>query len=95
MLNGVRIGVRVDDANSELNAGSFVAVENLAQPVWIGRYSANYSDGLFDNVMFFNKELSPLDVKLLYNGGAGRETIPIGIENQLSRTGQRFLSHQL
>ena len=98
LSSGLKIylnGVRVDDANSELNAGSFVAVENLAQSVWIGRYSANYSDGLFDNVMFFNKELSPLDVKLLYNGGAGRETIPIGIENQLSRTGQRFLSHQL
>ncbi len=98
LSSGLKIylnGNQVDDANSELNAGLFVAVENLAQPVWIGRYSANYSNGLFDNVMFFNKVLTLNDVKLLYNGGAGRETIPIGIENQLSRTGYSFSSHQL
>lgn len=48
--------------------------------------------GLIDNVMFFNKELTPLEVKYLYNSGAGIESIPTLIE--LSRTGQHFSSHQ-
>jgi len=40
--------------------------------------------------MFFNKELTALDVKLLYNSGAGVESIPIGIYP--SKTGQRTSS---
>ncbi len=57
-------GNKVDDANSE--SGSFESVKNYSQPVWIGRYSANYSNGLIDDVMFFNKELSVIEVKSIY-----------------------------
>lgn len=71
---------------------TFTAVENLAAPVYLGRYETFYANGLIDNVMFFNKELTLNDIKALYNNGAGRETIPIGIENHLSRTGHRFSS---
>lgn len=60
-------------------------------PEYIGVKSTDsYFDGLIDNVMIFDKELTPLEVKLLYNGGAGTENIPSGI--QLSRTGHRFSS---
>ena len=86
--------IRVDDTNYEGTAG-FIAVENLAHDVWIGRYDGNFANGIIDNVMFFNKELTPLEVKLLCNGGAGTENIPIGIGNQLSRTGQRLSTSQL
>ncbi len=67
--------VRVDDTDSESNPGSFVAVENLDQAVWIGRYDTKYANGLIDNVMFFNKELTPLEVSQLYMGGHGTEVL--------------------
>ena len=91
--SGIKIylnGVRVDD--TEWNLGAFVAVENLNHAVWIGRYDDTYANGLIDNAMFFNKELSPLEIKYLYNGGAGTENIPTLIE--LSRTGQHLSSFQ-
>lgn len=90
---GIRMylnSVRVDDLDSK-NA-LFVAVENLAAPVYIGRYNTSYANGLIDNVMFFDKELTPLEVKYLYNGSAGVENIPTLIE--LSRTGCGFSSRQ-
>lgn len=59
-------GVRVDNANNELNAGSFVSVENLTHDVWIGRFSTVYANGLIDNVTFFNKEISTIDAKNIY-----------------------------
>ena len=67
LSSGFRIhlnGVRVDDADSE--SGNFISVENLLQPVWIGRYDTKYANGLFDNVMFFNVELSVIEVKNIY-----------------------------
>ena len=70
-------GNRVDDTPSESNPGSFVAVENLDQTVWIGRYSAKYSNGLIDNVIFFNQELNADEVKALYNGGHGTEIVEV------------------
>ena len=55
----------------------FVAVENLEKDVWIGRYSEKHSNGLFDNVMFFNQELNLDEVKALYNGGHGTEIVEV------------------
>ncbi len=67
-------GERIDDSDHE--AGTFVAVENdLAHAVWIGRKAANYANGLIDNVMFFSIELTPDEVKRLYNNGYGSEIL--------------------
>lgn len=82
--------VRVDDM--DVNNAVFVAVENLTAPVHIGRYSVNYANGLIDIMRFWNKKLTPLEVKYLYNSGAGVESIPTLIE--LSRTGQGLASQQ-
>ncbi len=74
LSSGIKIylnGVRVDDADSE--SGSFVSVENLTAPVWIGRYDTKYANGLIDNVTFFSKELDQSDVNFLYHGSHGRE----------------------
>jgi len=68
-------GKRIDDTDLETNAGSFVAIENLNHSIWIGRYSLNYADGLIDNVMFFDHELSQYDVDILYTNSYGTETI--------------------
>ena len=89
--SGLRIylnGIRVDDTTGE--ALPFVSAKNLAHAVWIGRYSTDYANGTIDNVMFFSKELTALEVQQLYNSGAGVESIPTGIN--LSRTGQQFSS---
>lgn len=66
---------RVDDVDNTLNAGSFVAVENLAHAVWVGRRNIDYANGLIDNVMFFSTELSQDDVTALYNDGHGTENL--------------------
>lgn len=59
-------GVRVDDIDAELNPGSFVAVENLTAPVFIGRYDTAYVNGLIEEVIFFDKELSATEAKSIY-----------------------------
>jgi len=76
-------GVRVDDTTVQNNPGSFVAVENLNHAVWIGRYSNIYANGLIDNVMFFNYELSPYDVDILYNNDSGTEDF-IELDSKIS-----------
>lgn len=76
-------GVRVDDQDWDLNPGSFVAVENLAHDVWIGRYSTVYGNGTIDNVYFFAAELTQDEVNILYNGGAGTE-IPAELDQMMS-----------
>jgi len=66
---GIRLylnGVRVDDINSLSNGANFVSVENLAHAVRIGKYSIKYANGLIDNVMFFNKELSAIETRNIY-----------------------------
>lgn len=57
--------VRRDDKDN--SSGTFVAVENLAQNVFVGRVGASYADGLVDNVMILKKELTALDVLNIYN----------------------------
>ena len=67
LSSGIKIylnGNRVDDADSK--SGSFVSVENLSQPVWIGRYTANYSNGLIDDVRIYTTERSAAQIKDFY-----------------------------
>ena len=60
-------GVQSDDANDESNAGSFVAMENLAANVEIGKYSSTYGDGYMCNVGVWNAALSQAQVKSIMN----------------------------
>jgi len=93
LCSGIRLylnKVQIDD--DDVKSNIFVALENLGDVIKIGRASQVpfFATGDIDNVMFFNKELTALDVKLLYNSGAGVESIPIGIYP--SKTGQRTSS---
>ncbi len=72
--------VQVDDTTDEV--ATFVAVENLTHAVWIGRYDTVYANGLIDNVMFFNIELTIDEVKRLYNSGHGTE-IPADLDQTI------------
>lgn len=66
-------GIDVDDADDE--SATFVAVENLTGPVWIGYDGTNYANGIFDNVTIFSIELTQDEVNILYNSGSGTEII--------------------
>lgn len=68
-------GVQSDDADFESNAGSFVAVENLTGHIRVGRYDTYYTDGLIDNTVLFSIELTPDEVKRLYNNRNGTEIL--------------------
>jgi hypothetical protein len=60
-------GSRVDDTNS--TSGSYVAMENTAQPFYIGKLTTTYANGLIDEVSIFNSGLSASDVTSIYGGG--------------------------
>lgn len=78
-------GAKVDDKSyTSLN---FVGVENLTHAVWIGRYDSDYSNGVIDNVMFFNVALTADEVKRIYNNGHGTEILAELDEQRTARRG--------
>ena len=60
-------GARVDDTDS--NSGTYVAMENTIQPLYIGKLTTSYADGNIDEVSIFTTELSASDVNAIYNNG--------------------------
>ena len=57
--SGIRLylnGLRVDDANN--NSGTYVAMENLAQPFYIGQQAGSYANGKIDEVAIFDTALN-------------------------------------
>lgn len=68
-----RNGVQVDDGNNE--SGTFVTVRDTTSVVRMARRAAVYSNGKTDNVMIFNRELSPDEWVALYNAGNGTEQL--------------------
>ncbi len=59
--------VEVDNQDIENAAASFVATENdLDHAVWLNRDAATYGDGYIDDIMFFNKELTAIEAKNIY-----------------------------
>lgn len=59
-INGVDVG----DAGN--NLGAFVEVSVQQHAVWIGRYEDNYANGLIDDVMFYDKEFTAIEVRNIY-----------------------------
>ncbi len=60
-------GSRVD--NTDSNSGSYTAMENTTQPLYIGKFTTTYANGNVDETAVFNSELSQSDVTTIYNGG--------------------------
>jgi len=54
---------------SRSSSGSYSGMSSSAAPLYIGRNGSNYSDGLVDEVAFFNSELSASNVTAIYNSG--------------------------
>lgn len=74
--SGIKIylnGTRIDDVDKK--NGTFVSVQPSGHDVWIGRYETSYADGLIDDVMFFNEELTVAQIKQIYNARCGIELI--------------------
>ena len=65
-------GTRVDD--NDTNAGSFAAVEAKGQPVQLGRYSTVESEGMVDDVRFYDAVLTARQVARIYDY-SGKETL--------------------
>jgi hypothetical protein len=82
--SGIRLylnGKQIDDTS--YSNGTFAGVENLAHAVWIGRCGTSYANGVIDNIMVFQVELTPGEVWRLYAGGHGTEIPAEGEENRL------------
>ena len=60
-------GSRVDDIDN--NSGTYVAMENTTNKLFIGRTLTTYSNGSMDEVSIFNTELSASDVATIFNNG--------------------------
>jgi len=73
--------VRKDDIDSNI-VGTYVAMDDFAAPVWIGRISDDYADGNIDNVMLFDTELTQNEIDILYNGGGGTEN-PADLDDRI------------
>jgi uncharacterized repeat protein (TIGR02543 family) len=70
-------GVKVDDANN--------VPTQLPGTTYIGRYLTNYCfSGSIDNVLVFNRALSPDEISYLYNNGDGTEVLPAGGSQSLA-----------
>ena len=57
----------VDDIDN--NSGSYIAMENTTQPLYIGRQGNDYANGEMSNVSILNTELTGPQVATLYNNG--------------------------
>ena len=68
-------GVQSDDANDESAAASFEAMENLAEDVYIGRYSNTYANGCITETSLWDKELSSTEVLELFNDGKALDAL--------------------
>lgn len=67
---GIKIylnGVEVDDTNSENNAASYVAMENLTNDLLIGKNSTDFAKGKFDDLKIYKRILSADEIKRLYD----------------------------
>lgn len=59
-------GEQVDDADSSAVC-SYVAMENLSSALYLGRYDANYANGLIDDIKIQNRVQGASEVRLSYN----------------------------
>ena len=67
---GVKLYINgASQALSLTGGGTYVAMENLAHDVWIGRYDSTYAKGQIDEVRVYSKELSATEVLTNYNNG--------------------------
>ncbi|MEA2036685.1 MAG: LamG-like jellyroll fold domain-containing protein [Nanoarchaeota archaeon] len=71
--NGMNIylnGTKINDSTQ--STGTYVAMENLAHDVWLGRYDSDYTNGQADDTRIYNEELSAEKVARIYNSTKGR-----------------------
>ena len=68
--NGIKIYLNsVEETLTVTNNASYVAMENTAQPVEIGRNDTNYFNGKIDEVSLYRTVLSPTDIDTIYGTG--------------------------
>lgn len=60
-------GTRVDDTN--VTSGTYVAMENTSQPLFIGKLTTTYANGKIDEPAIFDYELTSTEVSNIYGSG--------------------------
>jgi hypothetical protein len=65
-------GLVVASSDNSTCSGSYVAMENLTGPVWIGRVSASYANGQIQDLEMWNRELSAAEMLADKNRGRGQ-----------------------
>ncbi len=75
-------GQNLDDVDSENNASSYEAMENLAADLYIGRYDTNYAKGKMDDLRINNRALTADEVRRLYESEIRRY---LNVENVQTR----------
>tara|TARA_R100001463_G_scaffold120239_1_gene176245 strand:+ start:3343 stop:6009 length:2667 start_codon:yes stop_codon:yes gene_type:complete len=68
-------GVKVDDIDN--NSGNYTAMENTTVPFRIAQQSGTYSNGKIDELSVFNRELTPAQVKLIYDANSTNKSIKL------------------
>ena len=62
-LNGSAVSI------ASSTTGTYVAMENKSNPIYLGRYDSNYAKGSIDEAKIYSKELSATEVLKNYNNG--------------------------
>jgi len=70
-LNGSRLG------ETDNSSGGYVAMENSTQPVLIGHQGNDYANGKIDEVAVFSRELTPAQIKLIYDANSTNKSIKL------------------
>lgn len=60
-------------AQTQATAGTYVAMENSSNAVWIGRLATIYNDGKLADIAVFDKELNSTEVEAIYNNHSPRD----------------------
>jgi len=67
---------QVDDSDD--NNGTFTNVDDSNEDVWIGKYDISTPEGIIDNLVIYDNELTESQVIALYNNGVGTEDVGAG-----------------
>lgn len=68
---------QVDDSNN--NSGTFNNVDNSNEDVWIGKYLESTAEGIIDNIVIYDEELTLTQIQALYNNGVGTEDVGLSL----------------
>lgn len=86
-------GVQCDDANEESSPGDFVTLRNNDATLYMGKDygGVDFANGVIDNVVVYNTELTESEILDLYNNGDGTENpLPSAATGRYGALGRNY-----